>query len=454
MNLFMQCSIATVVWLLALLISDPVDGFPSPLLKDSCVSVSEELDQFRVQGEAVVLGFPGLVGYLTKRNHLTTSGGYSFLIVKGNGATGPEEEEEAEEKRVLQREQNLWLLPARLSDSGEYTCIYRKDSVCVTGNIILRVYENMLSGIDKMHYPIFDQAGKDVELTCPHISAFNRTQEIQWFKDSRPTALPMGSGRYYRERWNKMVITDVSRSDEGFYTCVLQVHANNHQYTVSRITKLHVEMPKIDPHSHTTQPSTGLASSPTSGAASTPTSRLATTPTSPPTGKTFQSTLHTTVIQSPRIVLPLHGAVFEGRSGAELEMLCKVLTHCQSLNFTVVTWLVDGQLLEDSYFNGRALQGERRTTRVAEGCHVEVRLVVWGLTGADSRRSLACVTHNQAGGQEVQALIRLDDSETQWLVGTVGLVVVFLLVISVLLCHLLRPWRKEHYVLAAQDSSL
>ena len=60
--------------------------------------------------------------------------------------------------------------------------IYRKDSVCVTGNIILRVYENMLSGIDKMHYPIFDQAGKDVELTCPHISAFNRTQEIQWFK--------------------------------------------------------------------------------------------------------------------------------------------------------------------------------------------------------------------------------------------------------------------------------
>ena len=89
------------------------------------MSVSEELDQFRVQGEAVVLGFPGLVGYLTKRNHLTTSGGYSFLIVKGNGATGPEEEEEAEEKRVLQREQNLWLLPARLSDSGEYTCIYR-----------------------------------------------------------------------------------------------------------------------------------------------------------------------------------------------------------------------------------------------------------------------------------------------------------------------------------------
>ena len=45
---------------------------------------------------------------------------------------------------------------------------------------------------------------------------------------------------------------------------------------------------------------------------------------------------------------------------------------------------------------------------MAEGCHVEVRLVVRGLTGADSRRRLACVTHNQAGGQEVQALIRLD----------------------------------------------
>lgn len=37
-----------------------------------------------------------------------------------------------------------------------------------------------------------------------------------------------------------------------------------------------------------------------------------------------------------------------------------VLTGCQAADSTVVTWLVNGQSVESSYLDGRALQGARR----------------------------------------------------------------------------------------------
>lgn len=46
--------------------------------------------------------------------------------------------------------------------------------------------------------------------------------------------------------------------------------------------------------------------------------------------------------------------------GSAEEMFCKVLTECQTADYTEVTWLVNSQSVESSYLDGRALQGGRR----------------------------------------------------------------------------------------------
>lgn len=46
--------------------------------------------------------------------------------------------------------------------------------------------------------------------------------------------------------------------------------------------------------------------------------------------------------------------------GSGLELFCKVLTEYEMADSTVVTWLVNGQSVESSYLDGRALQGGRR----------------------------------------------------------------------------------------------
>lgn len=45
--------------------------------------------------------------------------------------------------------------------------------------------------------------------------------------------------------------------------------------------------------------------------------------------------------------------------GSGLEIFCRVLTECQMADSTEVAWLVNGQSVESSYMDGRALQGGR-----------------------------------------------------------------------------------------------
>ena len=47
-------------------------------------------------------------------------------------------------------------------------------------------------------------------------------------------------------------------------------------------------------------------------------------------------------------------------AGSGLELCCEVWTGCQSTDSTLVTWMVDGQSVDSSYLNGRALEGGRR----------------------------------------------------------------------------------------------
>ncbi|KAK6309877.1 interleukin-1 receptor type 2 isoform X2 [Coregonus clupeaformis] len=402
---------------------------PLPMI-DGCFRVSPEPEVFRVQGEAVVLSCFGFDRVLQIR-FPKAKAGYTYVVAKGNGKEGIDPEE-GEEGRVLQRERQLWLLPARTSDSGEYSCIYRNDTLCVTGSITLQVYETKQTDIEKLSYPISTRVGNNVSISCPHFE-FNRTDEIEWYKDSSLTVLPVGSGRYHRQRPDLIHISDVRPADQGFYTCQLRVHVNNLQYTVSRTMNLYVKVLDPVPYTQTTSPIFD--------------------PDTTPTPNPGLSTVEYPAVESPKIVSPVNGTIFESPLGSILEISCQVFTGSQSADATVVTWLVDGQSLDSSNLGGRALMSQRRVTTVAGGCYVEVKLYIVELCEEDTRAELKCVTQNQGGRHEVIAQFRVEDPRSTWLMVGVAVSVCFLTVVSIFLYLLLKPRGKGDYFLARQNST-
>lgn len=84
-----------------------------------CFQVSE-IEEFRLQGEAVVLRCPKMERLLAKRGLLHAIGHtYHFtgadMVTLLPNDTG----------RVRTQGRHLWFLPARTTDTGNYTCIFR-----------------------------------------------------------------------------------------------------------------------------------------------------------------------------------------------------------------------------------------------------------------------------------------------------------------------------------------
>ncbi|XP_069009757.1 interleukin-1 receptor type 2 [Embiotoca jacksoni] len=410
------------------LIIDYVYGGPPlpPLpMKDGCYLVSSEVEIFRVEREAVILYFPIFTRVLEVRKISPPSAKY--LISKNNGT---EDTTYQGEGRVQQRDQQLWLLPAQASDSGKYTCTYRNESYCVTGSIDLYVYESASVDVEKLFYPVSATVGEKVNFSCPSLSYFNKTNSlIKWQKDDCPSTLqPCGAGSFHQDNGNLM-IPDVKSSHAGVYTCLLRVLINNQQHKVSRTIQLHVE--GTDPAS------TSMKTEPDLTATSDP-------------GQ-ISSTDYVVIMRPPVIVSPLNGTIFESSHGSVLELFCKVLTECQTAYSTEVAWLVNGKSVESSYEDRQGI----RVTRVSEGCHIELRLVVADITEEDVKMEMKCIAQNMGGRQEIGVQLQLEDTTLTWLVVAVVAVSCFLTVVSIFLCVLFKPKRKKKmdYFLARQSST-
>lgn len=87
---------------------------------DGCYLASSELEMFRVEGDAVILTFSNFERALQLRKIALGNG--EFIITKDSGSEAVANQQEG---RVLQNDKQLWLLPAKASDSGEYICSYR-----------------------------------------------------------------------------------------------------------------------------------------------------------------------------------------------------------------------------------------------------------------------------------------------------------------------------------------
>ncbi|CAJ1079100.1 interleukin-1 receptor type 2 [Xyrichtys novacula] len=423
-----------LVLIFAIAVMDYVYGRPPPLpplpLEDGCYVASEEVMIFRVEGEAIILSFPMFMSVLKVRKIAPRTAKY--FITKHNGTDGVAYPGEG---RVQQHDKQLWFLPAQASDSGEYTCTYRNETYCVKGTITLHVFTLSSVDLEKLSYPIFATVGKDLRYSCPDLSDFNRTDGlIEWYKNSSSTVAQQSRGSSSLWDTGVLMIPAVKQNHEGLYTCQLSVLINNQQYKVSRAVLLHVQ--SADPVVPTTAPDVSMTSNqePTASSSSTP---------------------HSHVIPPPVIVSPVNGTILESLHGAGLDLFCKVLTDCQMSDSTLVTWQVNGQSVESSYLNGRALQGGRSVTRVSEGCQVEMRLVVVAVKEEDAKTELKCITENQGGKQEVFVQLYLEDSTFTWLVFGALAASCFLAVVCIFLYVLFKPKRKKKmdYFLARQNST-
>ncbi|KAM4558127.1 interleukin-1 receptor type 2-like [Odontesthes bonariensis] len=372
---------------------------PLPM-KDGCHYLDSELEVVRMEGEAVILNFPIFTRVLEKRKIGSPTA--TYLISKNNGTDGATFRAEG---RVQQHDKELWLLPARASDSGEYICTYRNETYCVTGNITLHVYESSSVNMRKLSYGWPVAVGEEVKFSCQPLCCFNNTDgPVDWYKDSNPKALQPGRGGSLRRDGGALIIPAAMQSHAGLYTCRLKVLINNQQYNVSRSFMLMVEAPNVPP---------------------------------------------------PVIVSPLNGTIFESSHGSGLELSCQVLTECPMADFTLVTWLVNGQSVESSYLDKRALQGGRRVTGVSEGCRIEQRLVIAEITDGDEKTEIKCVTENKGGKREAVIQLQLEDSTLTWLVVGAVAVSCLVTVVSIFLYVLFKPKgkKKMDYFLARQNST-
>uniref|UniRef100_A0A3Q3XBS5 Ig-like domain-containing protein n=1 Tax=Mola mola TaxID=94237 RepID=A0A3Q3XBS5_MOLML len=398
---------------------------PPLLMKHGCYLASSEVEIFRVEGEAVILSFPTFARVLEVRNIALPTAKY--IITKENRTEAVALRGEG---RVQQSNKQLWFLPARASDSGEYVCAYRNETYCVIGTIKLQVYESSRADMEKLSFPITATVDEKLTFRCPSISDFNSTDaQIEWFKESGSARLQPGTRGSFSSYNGSLLIRAVKQMHAGVYTCQLNVLINNQAYKVSRAILLHVE----------------VAPSPT-------VPDLPVTSTPGPTSSSSYRTVHTPKIQPPVIILPLNGTIFETLHGSALDMFCQVFTDCRMADSTEVTWLVNGQSVASSYLDGRALQGGRR---VSEGCQIDLRLILLAMTEEDVMTELMCVTQNPAGRQEVVTHLQLKDSTFTWLVVAVVASSCFLTVVSVFLYVLFKPKRKKKmdYFLARQHST-
>uniref|UniRef100_A0A8C1TQ67 Ig-like domain-containing protein n=1 Tax=Cyprinus carpio TaxID=7962 RepID=A0A8C1TQ67_CYPCA len=370
---------------------------------DSCVLVGPEIPDYRVQGEAVIIRFPFLEDVVNHRR-LRVDNSSSFQVhhhsLRSERTDG-----------VMLSERRILLLPSHPSHSGTYSYIFRSertdarltlvmrfslrsDSFCLTGSITVMIYETEEPNMTVMPYTA--HAGEDTEIVCPHLRYFRRSENPRWYKDFQSTALPIGKGQYRVERGIILSIKNISVKDEGFYTCRLSVIFNNTQYNVSRTWRVQV--------------SADISS----------------------------------------FSVPGSEAVTSNSLSARLVIQCMVSVGNQRAQSTDVTWMVNDQPLENSYLRGRAFQ----TDKSFSGKHLEVQLVILELLEEDSGTELKCICQNEDQKQEVVTQIKLEGSESVWLVGAAASSC-FLLVVFVFAYHLCqRPQKLRDYVLARQDSTI
>lgn len=143
--------------------------------------------------------------------------------------------------RVFAARERLKLLPAKVEDSGVYTCIIRSPTLNKTGYVNVTIYKKQpnCSIPDDLVYSTTSGSEKKSQIYCPTINLYNWTAPVEWFKGCKAL---QGSRYYIRETY--LLIDNATSKDTGDYTCKFTHNENGVNYNVTATRSFRVEEEK------------------------------------------------------------------------------------------------------------------------------------------------------------------------------------------------------------------
>ncbi|KAL0620261.1 Interleukin-1 receptor-like 1 [Plecturocebus cupreus] len=135
-----------------------------------------------------------------------------------------------ERNHVFASGQLLKFLPAKVDDSGIYTCIVRSPTSNMTGYANVTIYKKQLdcNVPDYLMYSTVSGSEKNSKIYCPTIDLYNWTAPLEWFKNCQAL-----QGSRYRAHKSFLVIDNVMTEDAGDYTCKFIHNENGANFSVT-----------------------------------------------------------------------------------------------------------------------------------------------------------------------------------------------------------------------------
>ncbi|KAB0380936.1 hypothetical protein FD755_008720 [Muntiacus reevesi] len=132
--------------------------------------------------------------------------------------------------RIVASGKCLKFLPAKVNDSGFYTCIVRRPTSNKTGYVNVTIFEKQ-SDCNIPDYLIYSTtfgSEKKSLIFCPTIDRYNWTQPVEWFKNCEVL-----QGRRYLAHKTFLLIRDATNKDTGDYTCKFMHNEYGVKYMVT-----------------------------------------------------------------------------------------------------------------------------------------------------------------------------------------------------------------------------
>ncbi|KAF5926218.1 hypothetical protein HPG69_011345, partial [Diceros bicornis minor] len=131
---------------------------------------------------------------------------------------------------IFASRERLKFLPAKVNDSGIYTCIIRSPTVNKTGYVNVTIYKKQpdCNIPDYLMYSTTSGSEKNSKIYCPTIDLYNWTAPVEWFKDCKA----LQGSRYHTHR-TFLLIDNATSKDAGDYTCKFMHNENGVSYSVT-----------------------------------------------------------------------------------------------------------------------------------------------------------------------------------------------------------------------------
>ncbi|XP_047378264.1 interleukin-1 receptor type 1 isoform X1 [Sciurus carolinensis] len=154
-----------------------------------------------------------------------------------------------QDSRIHQENDELWLVPAKVEDSGHYYCAVRNSTFCLKIKITAKFVNNepnLCYNAEAIFTQKLRVAGNG-RLVCPHLDFFknenNEFPTVEWYKDCKPLIL---DDICFTGVTNTLIVMNVSENHRGNYTCHASYMYLGKRYHITRVIEF-ITLEEIKP---------------------------------------------------------------------------------------------------------------------------------------------------------------------------------------------------------------